>query len=613
MAYRSTFAKFIVLLIVIGVLLPSFFAFALLDDIAEIGQCALRNKLKSFLSDVIGAVVKKIKMLIKGLICGAISTISMGLIKCGPDPVDDQGGATASLVAKETIQDIIARCIGRQALSRMNLGILDIAITSGRDGGTTWIQNWRNLQLDSQYRGEGVFRGMLASTQLCNYFGNDLKQSFGATQKVNLSPIRTRADDFDSFQVRAGCTLPDNFNFNAYKNDFSGNGGWEAWSRLMEPQNNPYGSLFMALDEANKQRAIEESADINQALSNEGFLGISGDNAKNSCLIPDAAGKCLAYRNIKTPGVVISNATVDAAIRSELNWLVSVDEINELLVDMFAVVVNRLKNLDTEDASVPSIELDADIGGPISSGFNRFDTCADGCMQTYCSSTDTGKEYDCSSVSPVAFDSCLASCIGVSFCGNNTCEVGENALTCPQDCPLTFPAPAPLPPSPPPPSQPPPLGGGIGNDPGAPATVGDLGSVVWGDTSEVAGWAITAGFSPVVTGGGTGIDLNYDKAGVWPPVPVPGITTGSDTLVGNPWIFVFRNGNWVASTWDWMLPNQINKDTSNLFAPGNALRGGLSDFSPQSGETYGFMMSCLARDSTRNCSERSDVVMITWP
>jgi hypothetical protein len=163
--------------------------------------------------------------------------------------------------------------------------------------------------------------------------------------------------------------------------------------------------------------------------------------------------------------------------------------------------------------------------------------------------------------------------------------------------------------------EPPPTGGsGFGNDNSNPPPIaGDLSNVVWGDTSEVAGWAVTAGFSPVVTGGGTGMNLNYDKAGVWPVGFPLGCCTSNDELVANAWIFIFRNGSWVASTWDWMRPGQTSKDTSNLFAPENALRGGLSDFSPQSGESYGFMMSCLARNSTRNCTERSDVIMVTWP
>ena len=42
-------------------------------------------------------------------------------------------------------------------------------------------------------------------------------------------------------------------------------------------------------------------------------------------------------------------------------------------------------------------------------------------------------------------------------------------------------------------------------------------------------------------------------------------------------------------------------------------RSPLNNFTPQSGVRYGFMVSGLARDSTRNVEERSNVVFITWP
>ena len=74
----------------------------------------------------------------------------------------------------------------------MGQNITNVARTGGRDGGPAWVRNWRNFQLDAQYRGEGIFRGVLASTNLCNYFGSDLKNLFGANQRIDLTKIRTR-------------------------------------------------------------------------------------------------------------------------------------------------------------------------------------------------------------------------------------------------------------------------------------------------------------------------------------------------------------------------------------------------------------------------------------
>lgn len=246
--------------------------------------------------------------------------------------------------AKEGVHDIIARCAAREVLTAMGRNITNVARTGGRDGGPAWVRNWRNFQLDSQYRGEGIFRGMLASTKLCNYFESDLKQVFGANQRVNLSRIRTRANDFDSFQVRTGCTLPNNFDFNKYKQDFSGNGGWEAWSRLLEPQNNFYGVLFQSLDEANRQRAIEESANTNEA-GPTGFTGTRGRSAAESCAVKSpTGGRCLIYKDILTPGGILSGAVI-GGIETELQWVATTDELNELIATGINVLLNRLWNL----------------------------------------------------------------------------------------------------------------------------------------------------------------------------------------------------------------------------------------------------------------------------
>lgn len=270
-----------------------------------------------------------------------------GLFGGGTQAVRDDN-FIAVYKSKEYIQDVIARCAAREIFNKMSSDIVRLARTGGRDGGTTWIANWRNFQLQAQYRGENIFKGQLASTKLCDYFGNDLKNLFGANQRISLTKIRTRSNDFDSFQVRAGCTLPSDFDYNDYKRDFSGNGGWEAWSRLMEPQNNYYGVLFQSVDEANRQRAIEETADLNQALANDGFLGKSGDSAIDSCDNVGSNGKCIIYKDIKTPGGVIK-ASVDATFMQELAWIVSVDELNELIATGIEVMFNRLIDLSNPD------------------------------------------------------------------------------------------------------------------------------------------------------------------------------------------------------------------------------------------------------------------------
>ena len=126
--------------------------------------------------------------------------------------------------------------------------------------------------------------------------------------------------------------------------------------------------------------------------------------------------------------------------------------------------------------------------------------------------------------------------------------------------------------------------------------------------SDVSGWAQTATLSGVRISGDS-ITLNYDKTRVWPS----GTPLSSDTpLNANAWIFVNQGGKWYAATWEWMRPGQITKSKSAVNG-GHINQAPLQNFSPKSGEVYGFMVSGLARSSVRNVKERSNVVMVRWP
>lgn len=168
----------------------------------------------------------------------------------------------------------------------------------------------------------------------------------------------------------------------------------------------------------------------------------------------------------------------------------------------------------------------------------------------------------------------------------------------------------------PPPTTPipPPSAQGTGNDPN-PATnpiLPDLSNVVFIDDAGVGGWAQTAVLSVSFPSSGT-IRLDSDKKAVWPAgFPLGGSGT-ADELNANAWVFVFRGTAWYASTFDWMRPNQTDKDTSNLGLPDFATKPPINNFSATSGESYGWMVSGLARNAVRNVLERSNIVMATFP
>ena len=132
----------------------------------------------------------------------------------------------------------------------------------------------------------------------------------------------------------------------------------------------------------------------------------------------------------------------------------------------------------------------------------------------------------------------------------------------------------------------------------------DLRKVKWLHTN-VSSWKQTATLKVNVSG--SRINLNYSKAKVWPAKKAVSVVVNA-----NPWIFVQKNGVWYAATWEWLRPGQTTK-SRRAVAGDHIKRSPLKNFKPVAGVTYGFMVSGLARDGTRNVKERSEIVMYQWP
>lgn len=131
-----------------------------------------------------------------------------------------------------------------------------------------------------------------------------------------------------------------------------------------------------------------------------------------------------------------------------------------------------------------------------------------------------------------------------------------------------------------------------------------LSDVEWLHT-DVSGWKETGKLKSVSTGSGT-ITLDYDKANVWPAVKVR-----DNMLNANPWIFVKKGNKWYAGTFEWFRPGQTTKKIASV-ADDHIKESELDGFKPKVGETYGFMVSGLARDENRNTEERTNIVMYQW-
>jgi hypothetical protein len=134
----------------------------------------------------------------------------------------------------------------------------------------------------------------------------------------------------------------------------------------------------------------------------------------------------------------------------------------------------------------------------------------------------------------------------------------------------------------------------------------DLSTVRWLD-ADVSRWLPTSRITHVDVGKDH-ITIDHTKAGGWPTVEVSG-----KALEGNPWIFVQRDGQWYAGTYEWLAPGQTRKGITDAnIAAHTTGRAPLGTWRPQPGELVGFMVSTPARGPQRSADERSNVVLVRW-
>ncbi len=184
---------------------------------------------------------------------------------------------------KEAIKDPFARCIARAVLDETIGRMLEVVRKKGRDGAASYVRNWRSFETSAQYRGEDTARGIVANTELCDYFKQDMWRQYGLTtqSRVSLRGINIRVDSLLPFTVQGKCPLPRNFDLNAYERDPIANGGWAAYDRMLQPQGNAMGADLLIADELIKQRGTEVRADLNEQTGS-GFLGTRGSDVAGS-------------------------------------------------------------------------------------------------------------------------------------------------------------------------------------------------------------------------------------------------------------------------------------------------------------------------------------------
>ncbi len=191
-----------------------------------------------------------------------------------------------------------------------------ISDQSGGGKDPHFVTDWRNLILNSQGRGSDLFRSILASSDLCPYFSNNLKNIFGADLfggvLKNLSGnILTNAPGEPSFQYLTKCSLSKDTNVDAFRNDFT-QGGWKAWLELQKPENNFTSVLGQAIVEKDNQTALAQKATEDQAIADQGalpnLLDSSGKTSASGCASQGLLTRCTIQGKIVTPGSLFKDA-----------------------------------------------------------------------------------------------------------------------------------------------------------------------------------------------------------------------------------------------------------------------------------------------------------------
>jgi len=309
------------------------------------------EKLSDWVSKHVDTLVGKFLGGLIGKIPGASNIPGLGAVPVYDEAVANvQKTAFASYIDGETRRQIITRCVAWSIMSNMTNNIMTVVRTHGREGGATFVQNWTNFQTNAQYRGENIFRAELSTAKLCNYLATDVKKSFGVDPKTKtpLTGQNTRTNSLQSFGLATQCTLPADFTPEKYQQDFAGNGGWDTFVRILEPRNNIMGLTMLSLNEAQKQRALAEAADINQVLANDGYTGVSGNGKAGSCSVMGPTGQCLTFKDIKTTGNYLAQ-NVGASIGAQFAWLTSAQGLNTIIADATEIMLNRLLDFGSPD------------------------------------------------------------------------------------------------------------------------------------------------------------------------------------------------------------------------------------------------------------------------
>jgi hypothetical protein len=237
----------------------------------------------------------------------------------------------------------------------------------------SFVTNWRNYVLDSQGRGNDIFRSMLADVNACSHFSKNLKTAFGADKAGALNNTvknssgavvyqnKLGTPGMTSFKSSASCTMSPSVDIKGFNTNFKG--GWGTWNQLIQPQNNIFGTIAGAFDAQSAQISIERTSALSEATAGNGFLsqrlgvggsglgptGCTGDATpryrmdENGKMTLTSAGtanaRCMFMGQIMTPSKVLGESAANS-LDTKMKRVGGASYLTDIILSLFAAVVD---------------------------------------------------------------------------------------------------------------------------------------------------------------------------------------------------------------------------------------------------------------------------------
>ncbi len=240
--------------------------------------------------------------------------------------------------AQRTIADDVLDVLEKVLFESLKKKILDMVVDQiigyiQGEGSPRFITDWQGFFGDIAQGAVGDLVQGLGLGFLCSPFSLPIRLQIAAS----IAPV-------DRFKARFSCTLDQVVgNIESFYADFR-NGGWKAYDVAWEPQNNYYGSIYLAWDSQQNLIADRLVTAANEAIANAGYLGVRKCYSSASGLEvdtpPGGVGPGVTC-SIVTPGKALGDL-VGKAIGSDIDFLVNSEDLSTYIASIANALINRV-------------------------------------------------------------------------------------------------------------------------------------------------------------------------------------------------------------------------------------------------------------------------------